>query len=98
MDQVIIVLYARPWSLVDERTNQPKSGTTVQYVAGDSLAPKLDTVSMERGYNICKESVSNDLAAKLSNVPGIYSASFSMRAKQGKNVLSISDLSFISDL
>lgn len=98
MEQTIIILYARPWALVDERTNQPRSGVSVQYVAGDSLAPKMDSSTNERGYSICKESITNEMAAKLDNVPGVYSASFAMRAKQGKNVLSLSDIHFVSDL
>lgn len=98
MEQTIIILYARPWSLVDERTNQPRSGVSVQYIAGDTLAPVMDSSTNERGYTVCKESISNEMAAKLNNVPGVYSGTFTMRAKQGKNVLSLSDISFLSDL
>lgn len=98
MEQTIIILYARPWSLVDERTQQPRSGVSVQYIAGDTLAPVMDSTTNERGYTVCKESITNEMATKLNNVPGIYSAKFAMRAKQGKNVLSLADIDFMSDL
>ena len=98
MEQKIIILYARPWSLTDEKTGQQRSGVSVQYVLGDTLKPTSDSTTNQKGYTICKESISNETGIKLATVPAVYSATFTMRAKSGKNVLALSDIEYLEEI
>lgn len=97
METKIIVLYARPWSMVDESTGQPRTGITIQYLTTDSLAPHSSDDQTEFGYQPCKISIPSDKAAKLVSVPGLYNAKLELRASKGQNILGVADLDFISD-
>ena len=94
MEQKIIILYANPWSLTDERTGQQRSGVSIQYITGESLAP-VQNQSGSSGYQVCKESISADKISQLRAVPGVYDAKMALQARGGKNVLSVSDVTFV---
>lgn len=89
----IIVLFARAWEMVDEKTGEKRSGVSIQYVMGDSLNPKASEEGL--GYQVIKESITPECAAGLKDVPGIYDAELELKAQGGKNVLHVCGLSFI---
>ena len=100
MKSKVIVLYARPWSMPIEGTNQIRSGVSVHYLMTDTLAPVLVPEGEdpeEFGYQPCKQSISVDQAKALKVVPGLYDADFEIRASKGQNIMALSDLEFISD-
>lgn len=80
MEQNIIILYARPWSMSDETTGVIRSGVTIYYVTSDKLDPKVSEDGTEHGYMPVKQSISVDLAKSLSVVPGVYNTKFEMRS------------------
>ena len=102
MKSKIIVLYARPWAMVDETTGESRSGVSIQYAMTDSLAPvdeKDDKGNIvARGVQIIKESITVECAAGLQDVPGYYEAEFTLKAQGGKNVLHVCGLKFLSPL
>ncbi len=100
MEMNVIVLYARPWNMVDENTGKSRSGVSVHYLATDTLTPPPVAEGQEAeefGYQPCKQSISIEDAKALKTVPGIYKAKLEMRASKGQNILAIAGLEFISD-
>ena len=91
----VIVLWARPWSMDDEKGNQ-RAGVSVQYVMSNTLEPiKTDD---DFGYQVIKESVSVECGKGLANVPGVYEAELELKAQGGKNVLHICGLKYVEDV
>lgn len=80
MEQNIIILYARSWSMKDESTGVIREGVTIYYVTSDKLDPKVSEDGIEHGYMPVKQSISVDLAKSLSVVPGVYNTKFEMRS------------------
>ena len=102
MKSKIIVLYARPWAMVDEATGESRSGVSIQYVMTDSLAPAVETDDkgneVSKGVQVVKESITVECAAGIVEAPGYYEAEFTMKAQGGKNVLHVCGLKFLSPL
>lgn len=97
MEQQIIVLNARPWSMKDESGSQ-RSGIVVFYISNEDLKPAYDTTSNEYGYPVLKQSIRSDLLSKFTHVPGVYMGSFVQRGRSGQNVLVLNDIDFLSDI
>lgn len=97
MEAKVILLYVRPWELIDENTGKSRSGVSVHYLTTDSLAPHSAEDGSEFGFQPCKQSISVEEAKSIKVVPGLYNAKFEMRASKGQNILAISSLDFISD-
>ena len=91
----VIVLWARPWSMEDEKGNQ-RAGVSIQYVMSDELRPT--ETDDDFGYQVIKESVSVECGNSLANVPGVYEAELEMKAQGGKNVLHICGLKYVEDV
>ena len=98
MKQNVIVLSARGWAMVDERTKEERTGVSIHYVMTDNLDPCKNDATGEEGYQPVKQSISIDEAKNLVNVPGIYEADFQMRASAGKTVLALSTLNYLCDV
>ncbi len=98
MKSRIIILSARPWDMVDEVTKQPRSGVSLHYMMTESLKPQVNSESGELGYTVTKESISVDAAKALMDVPGVYEGDFILKARSGKNVLSVSTVEFVAPL
>jgi len=101
MKSKIIVLYARPWAMVDETTGESRTGVSIQYVMTDSLAPAVEVekgVEVSKGVQVVKESITVECAAGIVEAPGYYEAEFTMKAQGGKNVLHVCGLKFLSPL
>lgn len=97
MEVNVIVLGARPWNLVDEKTGQSRTGVSLHYLTTDNLLPYTAEDGTQYGYTPCKQSISVEEAANLKSVPGIYKARMEMRASKGQNILAIAALEFVSD-
>lgn len=98
MKQNVIVLSARGWALVDERTKQERTGVSIHYLMTDNLEPCKDDITGEEGYMPVKQSISIDEAKHLVSVPGVYEADFQMRASGGKNIVALSTLNYLCDV
>lgn len=98
MKQNVIVLSARGWSLIDERTKEERTGVSIHYIMTDKLDPYKNDSTGEEGYPPVKQSISLDEAKHLVSVPGVYEADFQMRASAGKTVLALSTLNYLCDL
>lgn len=98
METKVIVLYARPWSLVDDNTGKTRSGVSIHYLTTDKLSAYSNEDGSEFGYPPVKQSISVEASAALTCVPGLYNASMELRASKGQNILAVSSLEFISAL
>lgn len=95
MNQTIIVLGAKAWSLVDERTKQEREGVSLHYLMTDNLKPCVDESTGLEGYQPVKQSISLDAAKKLDKVPGVYNGNFELKASAGKTVLTLTSLEYV---
>ena len=98
MKQNVIVLSARGWALVDERTKEERSGVSIHYLMTDTMDPFKNDSTGEEGYQPVKQSISMDEAKHLVNVPGVYEADFQIRASAGKTILALSTLNYLCDV
>lgn len=98
MKQKIIVLAAKGWSLVDEKTKEQREGVSLHYLLTDNLKPFADSASGTEGYIPVKQSITIEKAKSLNNVPGIYEGEFELRSSAGKTILALSDLKFIKSI
>lgn len=98
MKQKIIILFAKPWSIVDESTKEKKEGCSLHYITTDSLAPYTSDDGSSYGFQPAKQSVSLETAGKLQAVPGLYDATFEIAQSQGKVILKVADFDFISEV
>ena len=72
MNQTIIVLGAKAWSLVDESTKKEREGVSLHYLMTDSLKPCVDESTGLEGYQPVKQSISLEAAKKLDKVAVIH--------------------------
>lgn len=90
-----ILLYSRPYRMVDEKTGQVNEGISMQYLTSDNLNPVSDKDS--KGIKSAKDSLPLAFAEKITEVPALYELSFSMSVNaQGKPQMKVTDVNFIS--
>jgi len=94
MNQKIIILYANPWSLTDERTGQQRTGVSIQYINGESLTP-VSGPNGTSGYQVVKQSIPADKLSSLRAVPGVYDATLTFQPRGGQQIVVVSDLKFV---
>jgi len=92
-----IVLYAKPWSFVDENSGQVREGVTVEYLMTDSLS-SVENEDGSMGYRVLKESMSINKLQKIVKVPGIYGITYGFDIQKGKPVMKLQDVEFISEV
>ncbi|ERI73723.1 hypothetical protein CLOSYM_04632 [[Clostridium] symbiosum ATCC 14940] len=98
MKQQIILLYAGQYQIVEEKTGEIKSGVTMNYYFNVDLVAE-DNTNGSKGTRPAKSSADYDLMNKVVKAPGLYDAEFSMNiGSDGKPVLKICDLDFISEI
>lgn len=95
MKQSIIILGAKAWSMIDDRTKQEREGVSLHYLTTDNLKPCVDDVTGLEGYQPVKQSISMEKAKKLDKVPGVYDGEFELRSSAGKTILTLVDLSYV---
>lgn len=94
----IIVLYAGQYSMVDERTGEVNSGTTVNYYFNVDLGAE-DNTNGTKGMRPAKSTCDFNLMRKIVKAPALYDAEFSMKiASDMKPVLKIEDLKFVDEI
>lgn len=81
MNGQILILYARPYDLVDESTGERKTGVSIHYV--DSTSSFNDS---QNGYGspIYKSSLPPEAMTNITSIPGIYSPTFSTYMAKGQ--------------
>ncbi len=94
MEQKIIILFANPWSLTDERTGKQRSGVSIQYMMGDKLTPVNDP-NGSSGYQVIKESIPSEMINSLRAVPGVYDATIGLQPRGGKTVAVVKSVKFV---
>ena len=95
MKQNVIVLGAKGWAMIDERTQQQREGVSIHYIASDNLKACVDSVTGLEGYQPTKQSISIEEAKHLESVPGVYEADFALRPSGGKTILVIDTLKYV---
>ena len=90
MEQNIVILSADLWSMVDEKTGEQRTGTSIFYV------PNLDKVTNETGksygYKPVKESLPAEFIKEIAAAGGCpidAKVTFQIRMQSGKQVLKI---------
>lgn len=93
----IILLYAGRYEIVDERTGVVNRGVTCNYYFNTNLKAE-DNANGTKGTRPAKGSIDYELMTKIVAAPAIYNAKFEMSVgSDGKPVLKIADLDYISD-
>lgn len=92
----IILLYASPYTIVDEKTGEVKKGVTCNYYFNVDLEA-VDNTNGSVGTRPAKGAMDASCMAKVYKAPALYEAEFEMNVgSDGKPVLKIRDLHFKS--
>lgn len=95
----IIVLYVRPYDLIDENTGERKSGLSVHYVDSTSF---FHDEQNGFGCPIFKSSLpkpdSGNLKDIFKEVPGLYTPNFSTYMAKGQRCSKLSNVQFIKGI
>lgn len=95
MDNSILVLYVRPYDLIDERTGERKEGISVHYL--DSTSNFNDS---QNGYGnpIFKSSLPKESMSLFTSVPGIYSPEFATYMAKGQRCSKLSGVKLLKEV
>lgn len=97
MKRKIIVLYAKPYCVTDEKTGEINEGISVSYYSGETLEPLKCDGSV--GKRPSKASLPLELLDKVSVAPAMYEGHFDFDVdSKGKEVLKMLDLNFVSEI
>lgn len=97
MKENIILLSARKYAIVDEKTGEVQSGISCYYVMPDSLQ-NVDKSNVQYGAVPLKGSVPLECASELDQLPGMYEGSFEMASVSNRIVLKLRNIKRISNL
>ena len=98
MEAQIILLYAAQNEVIDEKTGVRNRGVTCNYYFNVDLHAE-DNTNGSKGTRPAKGSMDYMLMAKIKTAPALYNAKFEMNiVSDGKPVLKIQDLEFISEI
>lgn len=98
MKMQIILLYAGQYQIVDESSGEIKQGVTCNYYFNTDLRAE-DNKNGTKGTRPAKGSIDFLLMKKIKSAPALYEAEFEMQiGSDGKPVLRIQDLDYISDI
>lgn len=92
MENVITVIYARPYKLTDEDTGEIKEGVSIHYVDRDLVVNSIDDGI---GYPVMKNSIASDKIRSLTQVPGVYKPIYSKKVSKGQQIVKLEDVEFI---
>ncbi len=89
----VLVLYTRPYRIVDQKTGQVNEGVSMYYIGTDSMASAADEYS--KGYKSIKENLPADFAERFTAVPAYYKAKLTMSSNsEGKATLKMNDITY----
>lgn len=95
MDSQIIILFARPYNLIDQNTGEHKQGVSVHYI--DSSSSFNDP---QNGYGcpIFKSSLPVEVMNSITSIPGVYTPVFSTYMSKGMRCSKLTDVSLVGDV
>ncbi len=98
MVQKGILIYAKSWQMVDEKTGANRQGISIEYLACEDLKPVVNEDG-SMGVRHCKESVPLTMRDSIIKVPGLYDLEFGMKpGSRGKMDVKIVGLNYIGDV
>ena len=96
MKENILVIFARGYRMEND-DKSINEGVSINYLLTDDLSPIGDKV--ERGIRFSKGSLPLDKAKSINKVPGLYEATFDMKADaKGAVKLKLIDIDFVSEI
>lgn len=96
MKDVALVIYAKPWAMKDDVTQELRSGISIEYLATDNLRP-VQLLDGTKGMRRCKDSIPVELAQMITEVPAYYVFDYTMKANaKGVPELKVQGLEFLS--
>ena len=96
MKQNILVMFARGYRM-EKEDKSINEGVSINYLLTDDLTPIGDKV--ERGIRFSKGSLPLEKARSINKVPGLYEATFTVKAdSKGAVTLKLIDIDFISEI
>lgn len=98
MTQKIIILFASPYRIVDERTGEVNQGVSVSYILNSDLKPEFnDNGSM--GVKPAKASLDVLELSTLVKAPAFYEGTFHMKiGSNNKPELTLSKVEYIGEV
>ncbi|WP_313162529.1 hypothetical protein [Sedimentibacter sp.] len=97
MKQNIVLVFAKGYRMENDQKTGFNEGVSLSYLLTDDLSPL--TNNDERGMRFSKSSISLDKGKNITKVPGLYEASFDIKADaKGQVQLKLSDVKFLSEV
>lgn len=98
MKQEIIVLFASPYRIVDERTGEVNQGVSVSYLLNSDLKPEVGG-NGQMGVKPAKASLDVLELPMLIKAPALYEGTFYMKVgSNNKPELALSKVKYISEV
>lgn len=98
MTQKGIVIYAKAWNIMDEKTGANRAGVSLEYLACENLDPVVNEDG-SMGVRHCKESVPLTMRESIIKVPGIYDLEFGMKpGSKGKMEVKLKGVNYVGDV
>lgn len=98
MKEKVILLYAKPYEMVDESTGEKRSGISMNYYFNTELTPQYGA-NGDVGLRPARCSVPTSCISKIKSAPALYEADFEMSVDaKGKPFLQVVDLDYVGDL
>lgn len=96
MIQKGILIYAKPWQMLDEKTGANRQGISIEYLACENLDPVVNEDG-SMGVRHCKESIPLTMSASIIKVPGLYDLEFGLKpGSKGKMEVKLVGVNYIS--
>lgn len=97
MKQNIVLVFAKGYRMENDAKTGYNEGVSLSYLLTDDLSPVAN--NDERGIRFSKSSITLDKGKNITKVPGLYEASFDIKADaQGKIQLKLTDVKYLSDI
>lgn len=97
MKKKIILFYAKPYCVTDEKTGEVNEGISVSYYGTDCFDPVSCDGAV--GRRASKASLSLELREKIPVAPAIYEGIFEFEVdSKGKEFVKLQDLNFLSEI
>ena len=96
MKQNILVVFARGYRMEND-DKSINEGVSINYLLTDDLTPVGDKV--ERGIRFSKGSLPLEKAKSINKVPGLYEATFTVKADaKGSVSLKLAEIEYLSEI
>lgn len=92
----VVVLSARKWSFVDEKTGQVRDGVSVWYVDNVDFVPNVGNDM--KGCELLKATLPVGRFGDFIDVPGVYDCDMQLRSRQNVPYLHVGGFRFVRPL